>query len=149
MQTFFNLFPVTPGFGPLSDSRPRSSSSAGDLGNTLMIAEQAGNCALLTHLIDAAAAAFYQRFGFVPSPVPPNFHLFPIFPESIESPLGSQLNSLIFEAAAGSSRSGFEPVGADPNLPGPPRSSQPYRRWRRRYRSTRTVTRSESIVGAL
>jgi len=36
---------------------------------TLMIAEQAGIRALLTHPIDAEADAFYQRFGFVPSPV--------------------------------------------------------------------------------
>ena len=36
---------------------------------TLLIAEQAGIRALLTHPIDAEADAFYQRFGFVPSPV--------------------------------------------------------------------------------
>jgi GNAT superfamily N-acetyltransferase len=36
---------------------------------TLMIAEQAGIRALLTHPIDAEAEAFYRRFGFVPSPV--------------------------------------------------------------------------------
>lgn len=36
---------------------------------TLLIAEQAGIRALLTHPIDADANAFYQRFGFVPSPV--------------------------------------------------------------------------------
>ncbi|QSA95811.1 GNAT family N-acetyltransferase [Methylococcus sp. EFPC2] len=36
---------------------------------TLMIAEQAGICALLTHPIDAETEAFYQRFGFVASPL--------------------------------------------------------------------------------
>jgi len=36
---------------------------------TLMIAEQAGIRALLTHPIDAEAEAFHRRFGFVPSPV--------------------------------------------------------------------------------
>ena len=36
---------------------------------TLMIAEQAGIRALLTHPIDAEADAYYRRFGFVPSPV--------------------------------------------------------------------------------
>ena len=36
---------------------------------TLLIAEQAGIRALLTHPIDADADAFYRRFGFVPSPV--------------------------------------------------------------------------------
>ena len=36
---------------------------------TLLIAEQAGIRAMLTHPIDADADAFYQRFGFVPSPV--------------------------------------------------------------------------------
>ncbi|MGB5637724.1 MAG: GNAT family N-acetyltransferase [Sedimenticolaceae bacterium] len=36
---------------------------------TLMIAEQAGIRALLTHPIDANADAFYRRFGFVSSPV--------------------------------------------------------------------------------
>ena len=36
---------------------------------TLMIAEQAGARALLTHPIDTEANAFYGRFGFVPSPV--------------------------------------------------------------------------------
>lgn len=36
---------------------------------TLVIAVQAGIRALLTHPIDAEADAFYQRFGFVPSPV--------------------------------------------------------------------------------
>lgn len=34
---------------------------------TLLIAEQAGIRALLTHPIDAEAEAFYQRFGFVAS----------------------------------------------------------------------------------
>lgn len=36
---------------------------------TLTIADQAGIRALLTHPIDAAAAHFYQRFGFEPSPL--------------------------------------------------------------------------------
>lgn len=36
---------------------------------TLLIAEQAGIRALLTHPIDADADAFYRRFGFVSSPV--------------------------------------------------------------------------------
>lgn len=36
---------------------------------TLMIAEQAGIRALLTHPIDADADAFYRRFGFASSPV--------------------------------------------------------------------------------
>jgi len=36
---------------------------------TLLIAEQAGIRALLTHPIDANADAFYCRFGFVSSPV--------------------------------------------------------------------------------
>lgn len=35
---------------------------------TLAIAEQAGIRALLTHPIDAAAEAFYRRFGFEPTP---------------------------------------------------------------------------------
>lgn len=34
-----------------------------------MMAEQAGIRALLTHPIDAQAAAFYSRFGFVSSPL--------------------------------------------------------------------------------
>lgn len=36
---------------------------------TLLIAEQAGIRALLTHPIDTNADAFYRRFGFVSSPV--------------------------------------------------------------------------------
>ena len=36
---------------------------------TLMIAEQAGIRALLTHPVDDQAARFYQRFGFIPSPL--------------------------------------------------------------------------------
>jgi predicted N-acetyltransferase YhbS len=36
---------------------------------TLMIAEQAGIRALLTHPIDENAARFYQRFGFMSSPL--------------------------------------------------------------------------------
>lgn len=36
---------------------------------TLAIAEQAGIRALLTHPIDDEAERFYQRFGFIPSPV--------------------------------------------------------------------------------
>lgn len=36
---------------------------------TLMIAEQAGIRALLTHPVDENASRFYQRFGFIPSPL--------------------------------------------------------------------------------
>lgn len=36
---------------------------------SLIIAEQAGIRALLTHPIDEEAARFYERFGFEPSPV--------------------------------------------------------------------------------
>lgn len=36
---------------------------------TVLIAEQVGIRALLTHPIDNAAAQFYERFGFVASPV--------------------------------------------------------------------------------
>ena len=36
---------------------------------TLVVAEQAGVRALLTHPIDEDAARFYQRFGFEPSPI--------------------------------------------------------------------------------
>ena len=36
---------------------------------TLAISEQAGIRALLTHPIDGEAARFYQRFGFLPSPL--------------------------------------------------------------------------------
>jgi len=36
---------------------------------TLLIAEQAGIRAMLTHPIDADAAKFYERFGFLPSPL--------------------------------------------------------------------------------
>ena len=36
---------------------------------TLLIAEQVGIRAMLTHPIDADAAKFYTRFGFVTSPV--------------------------------------------------------------------------------
>jgi hypothetical protein len=35
----------------------------------LLIAEQAGIRAMLTHPIDEEASSFYQRFGFVPSPL--------------------------------------------------------------------------------
>lgn len=35
----------------------------------ITIAEQAGIRALLTHPVDAEAAAFYRRFGFEPTPV--------------------------------------------------------------------------------
>lgn len=38
---------------------------------TLLIAEQAGIRAMLTHPIDAEAASFYQRFGFISSPLQP------------------------------------------------------------------------------
>lgn len=36
---------------------------------TLAISEQAGVRAMLTHPIDAAAAAFYEKFGFISSPL--------------------------------------------------------------------------------
>ncbi|MGD9889561.1 MAG: GNAT family N-acetyltransferase [Halothiobacillaceae bacterium] len=36
---------------------------------TMLIAEQAGIRAMLTHPIDEEAARFYTRFGFVPSPL--------------------------------------------------------------------------------
>jgi GNAT superfamily N-acetyltransferase len=36
---------------------------------TLLIADQAGIRAMLTHPIDAPAAAFYRRFGFIDSPL--------------------------------------------------------------------------------
>ena len=36
---------------------------------TLLIAEQAGIRALLTHPLDEDAASFYTRFGFIPSPL--------------------------------------------------------------------------------
>ena len=36
---------------------------------TMVIAEQAGIRAMLTHPIDAAAARFYTRFGFIASPL--------------------------------------------------------------------------------
>ena len=36
---------------------------------TLMIAEQAGIRAMLTHPVDEKASRFYQRFGFIPSPL--------------------------------------------------------------------------------
>jgi hypothetical protein len=38
------------------------------ISRTVAITEQAGIRALLTHPIDAAADAFYQRFGFEPTP---------------------------------------------------------------------------------
>ena len=38
------------------------------ISRTVAIAEQAGIRALLTHPIDAAADAFYRRFGFEPTP---------------------------------------------------------------------------------
>lgn len=47
------------GFGMLQDAIRR----------TMLIAEQAGIRAMLTHPIDDAAARFYSRFGFVPSPL--------------------------------------------------------------------------------
>lgn len=39
---------------------------------TLMVADQAGIRALLTHPIDEAAAGFYQKFGFEASPLRPD-----------------------------------------------------------------------------
>lgn len=47
------------GFGLLQESIRR----------TVLIAEQAGIRAMLTHPIDEEAARFYTRFGFVPSPL--------------------------------------------------------------------------------
>lgn len=47
------------GFGMLQDAIRRS----------MLIAEQAGIRALLTHPIDGEAARFYTRFGFVASPL--------------------------------------------------------------------------------
>jgi GNAT superfamily N-acetyltransferase len=47
------------GFGMLQDAIRR----------TLLIAEQAGIRAMLTHPIDEAATRFYARFGFIASPV--------------------------------------------------------------------------------
>lgn len=47
------------GFGLLQDAIRR----------TLLIAEQAGIRAMLAHPIDEAAAGFYGRFGFIPSPL--------------------------------------------------------------------------------
>lgn len=47
------------GFGMLRDAIRR----------TLLIAEQAGIRALLTHPIDEEAARFYSRFGFIASPL--------------------------------------------------------------------------------
>lgn len=47
------------GFGLLQDAIRR----------TMLMAEQAGIRALLTHPIDAEAAAFYTRFGFIASPL--------------------------------------------------------------------------------
>lgn len=47
------------GVGLLQDAVRRS----------LLIAEQAGIRAMLTHPIDAEAARFYRRFGFIASPL--------------------------------------------------------------------------------
>lgn len=47
------------GFGMLQDAIRR----------TMLIAEQAGIRAMLTHPIDADAASFYTRFGFIASPL--------------------------------------------------------------------------------
>ena len=47
------------GFGMLQDAIRR----------TMLIAEQAGIRAMLTHPIDEAAAKFYTRFGFIASPL--------------------------------------------------------------------------------
>ncbi len=49
----------TLGFGLLQDGIRR----------TMLIAEQAGIRAMLTHPIDEAAARFYTRFGFIASPL--------------------------------------------------------------------------------
>jgi len=42
------------------------------IGRTLWIAEQAGIRALLTHPLDEETSQFYQRFGFIPSPLREN-----------------------------------------------------------------------------
>ena len=47
------------GFGLLQDAIRR----------TLLVGEQAGVRAMLTHPLDEKAAAFYSRFGFIPSPL--------------------------------------------------------------------------------
>ncbi|MBS0175842.1 MAG: GNAT family N-acetyltransferase [Nitrospira sp.] len=47
------------GFGMLQDAIRR----------TMLIAEQAGIRAMLTHPIDAEASRFYTRFGFIASPL--------------------------------------------------------------------------------
>jgi predicted N-acetyltransferase YhbS len=47
------------GFGLLQDAIQR----------TMLIAEQAGIRAMLTHPIDEEAAKFYTRFGFIASPL--------------------------------------------------------------------------------
>ena len=47
------------GFGLLQDAIRR----------TVLIGEQAGVRAMLTHPIDSEAAAFYARFGFIQSPL--------------------------------------------------------------------------------
>jgi predicted N-acetyltransferase YhbS len=47
------------GFGLLQDAIRR----------TMLIAEQAGIRAMLTHPIDEEAAKFYTRFGFIASPL--------------------------------------------------------------------------------
>ena len=47
------------GFGLLQDAIRR----------TMLIAEQAGIPAMLTHPIDEEAARFYTRFGFIASPL--------------------------------------------------------------------------------
>jgi predicted N-acetyltransferase YhbS len=47
------------GFGLLQDAIRR----------TMLIAEQAGIRAMLTHPIDEEAARFYTRFGFIASPL--------------------------------------------------------------------------------
>ena len=39
------------------------------IARTVLISEQAGVRAMLTHPLDQEAAAFYTRFGFVPSPL--------------------------------------------------------------------------------
>jgi GNAT superfamily N-acetyltransferase len=49
------------GVGMLQDSIRR----------TLLIAEQAGIRAILTHPLNENAAGFYKRFGFIPSPLRP------------------------------------------------------------------------------
>ena len=57
------------------------------MARTLSIASAAGVRALLVHAIDDAAAAFYRRYGFEPSPMHPNTLMLPV--ETIQEALAS------------------------------------------------------------